>query len=804
MLPIISRFKKIASYTWVGVGAVTSDSWPVFRNLLRVDFVIAIVLLLFCLELVPTIPAGTEDWQTLQFAGRSDEPPTVEIVESMSVFPYGNPYNYWHHPEKKPQFWNYIQYTLSTHMQGIYYDISCLIYLPFKALGYPSFPAIPLIMRILAFLAGFLSLLFIYNLGKNIAGRAVGFFAAVVLLSEQLFPFLCMWIGPRSFEIMFSLLVIAFCAAFLKEKKWTFLVMLGLISGMFHTTKLGMLWMWPAILATLLIAMCAVRPVHKIKWLIKVCAQYTAGFIFGFSVSLPYAFLNRGYLDSLRDMFLVQNNVKTVGIYDWVRALWLEQGVFMSLAYALGIVSVIVFAFRSANERTRPLIIYTIASLSCILFFSCFGSLWINTYYLIFSLAVLALVFAASVRLLLERFASGRYGHAISVILFGFLCVIVMNARWVSSLKRIPECTYVVSPVEWNTRFSQQVIPLGSSLAMDRSGLIFIDTKKYPEQQLSGTMKYSDVWRITPEYLFMSPCLMQNTFYQTILASQEGKDQRSIFDTFPFSLRLYQDLGVANLALASSQKEDEYIKAALEPIKTPGFRPILFMRSESFYVPESMLGATIIPEHGFWGGLKQTLKAILPAKTYDDAKSFAHRYRNSMNVAELAKQASGNRAELVKGKDLSFIIYKVEQPGTPLGMPGPISSEYYDIYKPYYAFDHSPGVWQSFHSGKEVKDTAYLGFDFGAKQSFLPRKICIEWYSWETTPESLALEYAGDDLVWKKLFSFPVVRRMDEKSQLTSEVILPTTAMPQRLWRVRAENELSAGVHCVVREMTIE
>jgi hypothetical protein len=775
------------------VSETTPDLLLLIKEYFRLDIFILIIVVFFSVEIIPTIPVGTESWQTMQFAGRQDEAATVEVVESMTVFPYGNPSNYWDHPEKRPAFWKYVEFQMATHMQGLYFEVSCLLYLPFKLLGVQTFPTAPIIMRSLAFLGGLLSLILIYNLGRGIAGRCVGSLAAVVLLTENLFPYLSMWIGPRSFEILFGLLVVILCIEYIKNKNIGLLFVLGVTCGLFHTTKLGMLWMWPTILVTLIFVLIDEKPLHKFKWWRKILSIYIPGFVVGFFAALPYALMSKSYWRTLRDMVLTQKNIKTVNFIDWFNAIYNEQGVILSLLGIASTIGVFIIISYRKYDAGRPLIILSVTAWSCISFFSFLGTLWINTYYLILPVGLIAVVIGAFIRISLKELAPMAYERKISATVLLLLCLFVLNNRLFESIKRVLDCSFMTSPIEAMTKEVEKVIPPGSRIAYDLSGLTYVDTNKFPDQHQSGTMKYSDLWRISPDYLFMSPGLLMNDFYQNILRQQQNENRRPVFDVYPFSLRLYQDLYLPNLQLQDLSSGDDTIKKLLGETHTGGIELVQILRSFQLIAHLDSVGNTPLSATS---RLDSLFKMILPNSTYQKYESV----RIRSHQLDLLR----NSHEYQKGNQINFLVYKIGQPGTANGMIGPFCSDYYDIYKPFYAFDKTNAAWQSKMAGSDVNNRSFLGFDFGVGQSSLPKTISLQWLSRATTPDTVLLQYADADFNWQMFGKYNVSFSPDAKGKADSTFAVPQTVGKHRLWRVLAAANLQDSWHFTIVEMTIE
>jgi hypothetical protein len=139
---------------------------------LRPDAVLVGILILYCALLLPLVPRWTENARMLA-AFTNDEPFITQQLDGMTVPPYGNPSNFLEerNANRIPAYWyNYRYYNL-IYYGGTYLDAGFAVFMPLKALGAPTFPTATIVLRMISFLAGFLTLVMLYGFTRRWIGR---------------------------------------------------------------------------------------------------------------------------------------------------------------------------------------------------------------------------------------------------------------------------------------------------------------------------------------------------------------------------------------------------------------------------------------------------------------------------------------------------------------------------------------------------------------------------------------------------------------------------------------------------------
>src|SRR2546423_1514793 len=143
------------------LGAICGVIWHTLQEHLGCDIPVAVITLLFVIAFAPLIPRTTENAQKLA-AFVNDEPALTMALEAMTVRPYGNPANFYYgrrgHIPQLPAHWGHIRYAGFTYYGGTYLDLGWVVFAPLHALGIPTFPTAPIILRTISALAGLLSL----------------------------------------------------------------------------------------------------------------------------------------------------------------------------------------------------------------------------------------------------------------------------------------------------------------------------------------------------------------------------------------------------------------------------------------------------------------------------------------------------------------------------------------------------------------------------------------------------------------------------------------------------------------------
>ena len=132
-----------------------------------------------------------------------------------------------------------------TYYGGAYLGLGFVVFAPLHALGVPTFPVAPTILRIISTLAGLLSVILLYNFAKRYAGTAVGLMAVFVLMTDTYFLYYTNIIHPDTLQLGFGLLTLLIATRHAEDGKRASLIALGLLSGLVQGTKAGGPWLIP-------------------------------------------------------------------------------------------------------------------------------------------------------------------------------------------------------------------------------------------------------------------------------------------------------------------------------------------------------------------------------------------------------------------------------------------------------------------------------------------------------------------------------------------------------------------------------
>src|SRR5262249_29513099 len=203
---------------------------------------------------VPAIPAGTDNALMLA-AFVNDEPALTMALDAMTKKPHGNPANFYTHLDGSqrdlPEHWHHLRYGLFTYYGGTYLDLGYLVYKPLRQLGVPAFPAGPIILRSISFLASLLTLVFLYNLARRHSGRLAAVLAAVLLMTDRYLAYYTTIIHPDTLQLCLSLFAWLLAARHAEDGALASLAALGLVAGLVQGTKVGGPWLIPMALLAL-------------------------------------------------------------------------------------------------------------------------------------------------------------------------------------------------------------------------------------------------------------------------------------------------------------------------------------------------------------------------------------------------------------------------------------------------------------------------------------------------------------------------------------------------------------------------
>jgi len=531
---------------WFGLGRGCRSAWQDMTSALAVDLPLASLLLVYALLWVPLLGRVTDNPRHLA-AFINDEPMITQQLVGMTLWPYGHPGNLMQHPERRPAEWETISYPNGLYYGGTYLNAAFLVYAPLKWLGLPDFPMAPVILRSLSVLFGLLALVILYNLGKEIGGRATGFGATLLLLLDPYFNHYSGKIHPDTAMTALTLLALWVASRHVRRGDGASLVTLGLLVGLVHGSKMGGPWLFPVALLAVLWGGCSAGAGagttgwRRCWWLVSRRGTLLALLsLTGFALSTPYAFLNRHYFAALKVSWnlFTRSPLSPVTYAGWFRAIWEYEGpVFLGLV-GLGLVLAGVRCWKAPQELPPALVLTIALALSVVAFYTTMVRVWIAVFYLVPVLGLLALLATCAVVGPLQRLAAkGAWGQRSAATLYCCGVLAILYFRSANPLSQVLLChCQSHATVEAVGRWARDHLPPGSTILLD--DLAYFDPKVFPEAAFhGGLLTYADLERLQPDYFLLSGSIYQAAHYVELRKTQHYTRARQ----GPFSVLLYQD-----------------------------------------------------------------------------------------------------------------------------------------------------------------------------------------------------------------------------------------------------------------------
>lgn len=523
------------------VRGVAASAWQTLAPALRCDRCAYALLALYGLLWVPLLPRQVANPRLLASL-INDEPLLTQELVAMTFRPYGNPSNLdgmnpRHHPV--PAYWGSISYYGACYYGGTYLDLACLLFLPFKALGLPDFPAAPLALRTVSVLGGMVSLLVLYNLGKRLSGRWTGFLAGLWLIGDSHFAYYSAIIHPDTTMMALSLLALWVAIRHAETGTIGSLVGLGVLMGLGHGAKMGGPWLVPMAALATAWGVQTSADAHRIRCFVGRMTLLGLVALGAFALCTPYAFLDSFYFKVLRLVWRVYKGSPfgEVTARTWWDQLWLHEGTTVG---TLTVLALAVLPVRGYFSRHRALLSLSATLAGSVLaFYLLTVKLWVVIGYLLPALALLGL-FAADllVRPLgaLRRFARWPTWAAALVVAYYLLPAFYERALGVVAHALTYHC------VERNTtlyinRWAQEHLPHDARILHD--DIAYFDPAVFPNARMhGGLLTYADLTRERPDYFILSGSIYQSAHYVELRKTQ-AYTRGHEGDT---SVLLYQDL----------------------------------------------------------------------------------------------------------------------------------------------------------------------------------------------------------------------------------------------------------------------
>jgi hypothetical protein len=730
------------------------------RGYLKFDRGSWIFAALFVVSVLPSIFAGAGSVSDLMFSARADEPALTECLESMTIWPFGNPANYWNDPTRAPKYWSAIGYGFFLYCGGLQQTLAFPLFAPLKLAGFPTFPIGPILLRTVSFISGLFSLIIIYNFARKHAGQLAAVFSATFVLTYSEFLNLSASAHPDMLMVLTGLVTLIFATAYAESGRASYLAGAGFFVGLTHGTKFGGPWFVP------MLALALFWGAHCTKQKLSFAAIVGRGSLIatfallGFFLATPHALFWKDYWRSLREIFST-TIIPNYTLFDWLGSIYSTQGIIISLGWLASLTFVFVQWLR--GHPNQPLLLASVLGISGVLWYGINSRVIISTYYLLLPLCLFAIVFGAGVQRAVAGIGSKKYFTAAKYAA-GLVFLVIFEPRSVSAVNTLLGMTFVHSPIAGNTAVAVKLIPTNSVILSDISSVPFFDLDVFPNQVLMGTVKYLDIWRVHPDYLIMSVDLAESEMYKKLREHQK----LTIFDPYLFSVRLYQDL------FGKKTNPQDLVQSPIPWLERVGSIGS-FQTSPANEQSEASLssGDYLARELKLWRRLSAYFQDPIPLR------------------------------DPVANPDLpSHIIYRVHPMGGPSGRMGPFSSGDSPPYFSVYAF-WNVSRWKSSQTGDDVAHQSFVGFDYGGGQKKSLNGIKITWSSPAETPSRAKIQLRDGEGQWTDTIEVVPVRPTAAAVQSWTEFYPIAEREPHREWRLLADGPVTSGYSFSVQHIEL-
>ena len=518
----------------------------------RLDWPIAIFAAVFLALFAPLVPRNTDNPQLLA-AYSNDEPFLAMALEATLVPPYGNPGVYFDQTKAAasdiPDRWGDKRYFNITYYGGALFQLTFPVYAVLRVVGLPPFPTGPIILRVVTLFAGLLSLVVLYNIGRERGSRLAGLLASVVVVSDVSFLYYANFVHPDTLQMLFGLGVLLVATAHARSGSMVTLVALGVLCGVVQGTKSGGPWTVPVALLAAAIGVKACASPSSMGWpMTKRAALLGPAALAGFFVTTPYAFLDTYYARSLRlqyDIVSTNSLQQDLSPFSWSSAVYDHIG-------PIGAVLILLTFGRATwswahKRQDHMLALAVVLVLSQFLWYGVAGRLWHVVGYLILSFGLVALfafeTLLLGIQTLIARSStlsdSIRAGRFVRAAAVSVLCAAVAASCW------YPPVDYALdqhassrsSVRDANDWAVEHDVPQDAVIVVD--DLAYLDLEQFPNAQLhGGVLTWSDVERRRPDFIVLSSSLFGADWMQRLIARQRLERD----DPNPFNVRVYQEL----------------------------------------------------------------------------------------------------------------------------------------------------------------------------------------------------------------------------------------------------------------------
>jgi Dolichyl-phosphate-mannose-protein mannosyltransferase len=540
----------------------------VVREYLRLDVPISAAAVLFLLLFAPLIPRNAETPPQLA-AFSNDEPFLTMALDATLARPYGNPANYFdvtrESHEHIPDYWGNLRYDNIIYYGGALYQLACPVYAALRAADLPPFPTAPIILRSICLLAAVASLIFLYNFAKSRGSRWVGLMVVGYLATDPSFLHYTAFIHPDTLQLFFGLLSLALAIRHARSGEIPDLIAFGFTCGIVQGTKVGGPWLVPmAVLAVWLglspeapiparvTAVAATAPCDRsIASLLQRAIILGVAAAGGYFVSSPYTFVDPYYFHALASEWKTETTFSgPFGRINAVTWAWSVYDYIGATASILTVLSLLRLFLRQVRpQHRRAFVLASVLATSQFLWFAFTDGFWTVPGYLILAYSLMAVLsfdtivvaVQAAAACIRRRFLGVRTDIAarLGVVILVLIAVLFADLRWYS-LGYFVIHTYLTGK---NTAIALNQWAMGGGIEEKSrilyDDLAYFDPQVFPNVRMNGgvlTWPIVDAW--SPDYVILSSSLYEAEWYQKLIKT----DHHRRTDSYPFSMRLYQDL----------------------------------------------------------------------------------------------------------------------------------------------------------------------------------------------------------------------------------------------------------------------
>lgn len=553
----------------------------VLADYLRLDAISVALIALFLLLYAPLIPRNTEN-PRLMAAYVNDEPFLVMALEATTVFPYGNPANYFDTSRSTyhevPDYWGSKRYPTIFYYGGAMYQLTFPVYAALRIAGLPAFPTGPILLRSLMLISAALGFLILYNLGRIRGWRIAGAFAVLYLIIDPSYTYYVAYTHPDVLQMLFGLCAFLFAVYHSKNGDLRSLTALGLFCGFVQGTKVGGPWIAPmGLLAAWLGLKHAMGPAHQWTEKLKVflfnrSVILGAVAILGFIISTPYAILDSYYFLSLINTFKIVsssylNSPEPVTLLSWTQMIHTKYG-WLGVAVICATILKCVWVNRS-GVRDPALLLAVVLSLTQLVWFGSTSKVWIVWGYLILSFGLMYYfgfeTICSAVDRLIDRLGDRFKKLFWPVVALTAFCLFV-NAHWYLTLRGVLDLHLsrygtVKAANQWAKDAN---LPAETAIVYD--DLAYFDPSYFKNANMhGGVLTPLAVEHYDPKYIVLSSSLFGAAWMQNLIKTQDLDPE----DRNQLNVRLYQELLSATKPGATDNPEIELVKV----IKASSFPP---------------------------------------------------------------------------------------------------------------------------------------------------------------------------------------------------------------------------------------